>query len=124
METDPNTIVYRVNGFDSIEVKVNPKTMEIEAGKSELEEHIGQKDLDVSELISDGVLYQHHDSELNHGMFHRVEEYHKKSFQTFDKVFYVYLNRKLQIYARNMIPLMAFCRQTKTGQNSAAIWAI
>ena len=69
MDTDPNTIMYRVNGFDSIEVKVNPKTMEIESGRSELEEHIGQKDLDVSELISDGVLYQHHEPEFNHSMF-------------------------------------------------------
>ena len=69
MDTDPNTIMYRVNGFDSIEVKVNPKTMEIESGKLELEEHIGQKDLDVSELISDGVLYQDHEPESNHGMF-------------------------------------------------------
>ena len=31
--------------------------MEIQPGKSELEEHIGQKELDVKELISDGVLY-------------------------------------------------------------------
>ena len=69
MDTDPNTIVYRVNGFDTIEVKVNPKTMEIESGKLELEEHIGQKDLDVQELISDGVLYQHHEPEFDHGMF-------------------------------------------------------
>ena len=52
MDTNPNTIVYRVNGFDSIEVKVNPKTMEIESGKLILEDHIGQKDLDVQELIS------------------------------------------------------------------------
>ena len=69
MDTDPNTIVYRVNGFDSIEVKVNPKTMEIESGKSELEEHIGQKDLDISELISDGVLYQQNEPEFNQGIF-------------------------------------------------------
>ena len=69
MDTDPNTIVYRVNGFDSIEVKVNPKTMEIESGKSELEEHIGQKDLDIRELISDGVLYQQNEPEFNQGIF-------------------------------------------------------
>ena len=69
MNTNAETVVYRVNGFDSIEVKVNPKTMEIESGKSELEEHIGQKDLDVQEMISDGVLYQHHEPEFNHGMF-------------------------------------------------------
>ena len=69
MDTDPNTIVYRVNGFDSIEVKVNPKTMEIESGKSELEEHIGRKDLDISELISDGVLYQQNEPEFNQGIF-------------------------------------------------------
>ena len=69
MDINPQSIVYRVNGFDSIEIKVNPKTMEIQSGKSNLEEHIGQKNLDVSELISDGVLYQHHESEFNHGMF-------------------------------------------------------
>ena len=57
MDTNSETIVYKVNGFDSIEVMVNPKTMKIQAGKSKLEEHIGQKDLDVKELISDGVLY-------------------------------------------------------------------
>ena len=32
--------------------------MEIQPGKSELEEHIGQKELDVKKLISDGVLYK------------------------------------------------------------------
>ena len=69
MDTNRKATVYRVNGCDSIEVKVNPKTMEIESGKSELEEHIGQKDLDVQEMISDGVLYQHHEPEFNHGMF-------------------------------------------------------
>ena len=37
---------------------MNPKTMEIQPGKSELEEHIGQKELDVKKLISDGVLYK------------------------------------------------------------------
>ena len=51
------TLLYKVNGFDNIEVKVNPKTMEIQSGKSKLEEHNGQKELDVKELICDGVLY-------------------------------------------------------------------
>ena len=64
MDTDPNTIMYRVNGFDSIEVKVNPETMEIQSGKSKLEEPIRQKNLNVKELISDGVLYLH-GSEIN-----------------------------------------------------------
>ena len=64
MDTDPNTITYQVNGFDSIEVKVNPKTMEIQSGKSKLEEHIRQKDLNVKELINDGVLYPQ-ESEFN-----------------------------------------------------------
>ena len=44
--------------------------MEIQPENSELEEQIGQKELDVKELISDGVLYQYnHESEFNHGMF-------------------------------------------------------
>ena len=64
MDADSKTTVYRVNGFDSIEVKVNPKTMEIQSGKSKLEEHIRQKDLNVKELISGGVLYPH-ESEFN-----------------------------------------------------------
>ena len=38
--------------------------MEIQSGKSKLEEHIRQKDLNVKELISDGVLYPH-ESEFN-----------------------------------------------------------
>ena len=67
MNTNPKTIVYRVNGFDSVEIKVTPITMEIQSGKSKLEEHMGQKNLDVKELISDGVLYQYnHESEYNH----------------------------------------------------------
>ena len=57
MDKNSKTAAYRVNGFDSIEVKVNPKTVEIQGGKSKLEEHIRQKDLDFKELISDGVLY-------------------------------------------------------------------
>ena len=64
MNTNSKTTVYGVNGFDRIEVKVNQKTMEIQSGKSKLEEHIRQKDLNVKELISDGVLY-HHESEFN-----------------------------------------------------------
>ena len=69
MNTNPKTIVYRVNGFDSVEIKVTPLTMEIQSGKSKLEEHMGQKDLDVKELINDGVLYPYnHESEFNHGM--------------------------------------------------------
>ena len=55
MDADSKTTVYRVNGFDSIKVKVNPKTMEIQSGKSKLEEHIRQKDFNVKELISGGV---------------------------------------------------------------------
>ena len=43
MDADSKTTVYRVNGFDSIKVKVNPKTMEIQSGKSKLEEHIIDK---------------------------------------------------------------------------------
>ena len=70
MNTNPKTIVYRVNGFDSVEIKVTPLTMEIQSGKSKLEEHMGKKDLDVKELINDGVLYPYnHESEFNHGMF-------------------------------------------------------
>ena len=85
MNTNPKTIVYRVNGFDSVEIKVTPKTMEIQSGKSKLEEHMGQKDLDVKELISDGVLYQYdHESEFNHGMF--IE----KICPTFHRAFHVY----------------------------------
>ena len=38
--------------------------MEIQSGKSKLEEHIRQKDLNVKELISGGVLYPH-ESEFN-----------------------------------------------------------
>ena len=64
MDTNRKAAVYRVNGCDSIEVKVNPKTMEIQLGKSKLEEPIRQKDLNVKELISDGVLYPH-ESEFN-----------------------------------------------------------
>ena len=76
MKTNSKTVVYRVNGFDSVEIKVNPITMEIQSGKSKLEEHMRQKDLDVKELISDGVLYPYnHESEYDHGMFnlYRVE---------------------------------------------------
>ena len=70
MNTNPKTIVYRVNGVDSVEIKVTPITMEIQSGKSKLEEHMGKKDLDVKELINDGVLYPYnHESEFNHGMF-------------------------------------------------------
>ena len=32
-------------GFDNIEVKVNPKTMEIYSEKSKLEEHIGKEQM-------------------------------------------------------------------------------
>ena len=64
MGTNPKTTVYRVKGCDSIEIKVNPKTMEIQSEKSKLEEHIRQKDLNVKELISDGVFHPH-ESEFN-----------------------------------------------------------
>ena len=68
MDTDPNTILYRVNGFDSIEVKVNPKTMEIESGKLELEQYLQHSgslflyqkldlDMDIKKLRNDGKIY-------------------------------------------------------------------
>ena len=69
MNTYSKMPVHRVNGFDSIEVKVNPETMEIQSGKSKLEEPIRQKNLNVKELISDGVLYQHHEPEFDQSMF-------------------------------------------------------
>merc|ERR1712129_144914 len=56
-------LVYRVNGFDSIEVEVNAKTMEIQTGKSALEEHLSEtgvnlSDYTVDSLITSGVLYK------------------------------------------------------------------
>ena len=73
MDKNSKTAAYRVNGFDSIEVKVNPKTVEIQGGKSKLEEHIRQKDLNVKELISDSVLYPH-ESEFNIFCSKQVDE--------------------------------------------------
>ena len=64
MDKNSKTAAYRVKGFDSIDVKVNPKAMEIQGRKSKLEEHIRQKDLNVKKLINDGVLYPH-ESEFN-----------------------------------------------------------
>ena len=56
-------LVYRVNGFDSIEIEVNANTMEIQTGKSALEEHLSKtgvnlSDYTVDSLITSGVLYK------------------------------------------------------------------
>ena len=55
--------IYRVNGFDSVEIEVDASTMEIQSGKLALEEHlgkIGQKlaDCTVDTLVAAGVLYK------------------------------------------------------------------
>jgi hypothetical protein len=62
--------VYRVNGFDSIEVEVNANTMEIQTGKSALEEHLGKtggnlSDYTVDSLITSGVLYKSLEKRIN-----------------------------------------------------------
>ena len=62
--------VYRVNGFDSIEVEVNANTMEIVTGKWELEEHLGKtgvnlSDYTVDSLITSGVLYKSFEKRIN-----------------------------------------------------------
>ena len=54
--------IYRVNGFDSVEIEVNASTMEIQSGKLALEEHLGQigqklADCTVDSLVAAGVLY-------------------------------------------------------------------
>ena len=55
--------IYRVNGFDNVEIEVNASTMEIHSKKLALEEHfgqIGQKlvDCTVDTLVASGVLYK------------------------------------------------------------------
>ena len=55
--------IYRVNGFDSVEIEVDASTMEIQSGKLALEEHLGQigqklADCTVDSLVAAGVLYE------------------------------------------------------------------
>ena len=62
--------VYRVNGFDSIEVEVNANTMEIQTGKWELEEHLSKTGVNLSDhtvdsLITSGVLYKSSEKRIN-----------------------------------------------------------
>ena len=53
--------IYRVNGFDSIQVEVNASTMEILSGNAALQQHL-EKDfldgpIDVQSLVNEGILY-------------------------------------------------------------------
>ena len=75
-DVDPHTEyykmiqVYRVNGFDSIEVEVNANTMEIVAGKFALEEHlektgVNTSDYTVDTLVTNGVLYKSSEKRIN-----------------------------------------------------------
>merc|ERR1719350_431811 len=62
-EDFPLIKIYRVNGFDNVEIEVDASTMEIQSGKLALEEHlgkIGQKlaDCTVDTLVDAGVLYK------------------------------------------------------------------
>ena len=62
--------LYRVNGFDNIEVEVNTDTMEILTGKLALDKHLGQigsnlSDYTVDALVTNGVLYKSSEKRIN-----------------------------------------------------------
>merc|ERR1712129_431989 len=76
-------LVYRVNGFDSIEIEVNANTMEIQTGKSALEEHLSKTGVNVSDytvdsLITSGVLYKSLEKKFSTNKKKKKKKTHKK----------------------------------------------